>query len=749
MNIEDEFKTITGFEGGPYRYQKDCMEYISEGKSIILRAPTGSGKSEAVIVPFLAYMNETLPPQIIYSLPVRVLVEDLAERFKKYASKKRLSVAAHHGKRIETPLFYPPIIVTTIDQTVCAYTCTPLSLPLRHGNIPAGAVSSAFLVFDEVHTFDPVRALQCALILAEHSENLKLPFVFMSATIPDNFIKKLKKKFRQLIEVDVSEEDIPSRKKRNVTISLSPGKLTSAEVKRKYEYSDGKLIVVCNTVSKAQELYEALKGKVDCELILLHSRFLEDDRREKEKRLKKIFGKESKSKENGILISTQAIEAGLDISCETMLTELSPIDSLIQRAGRCARGGGNGHLYVYDVRRPSPYRKELVKETRDNIKRINGEKLDWELEKQLVNNVLGKYTNAWLSMENTAEILSQLSQAGWERNRRLAESAVREVFSCEISIHDNPYSVENPYWLKKMNVSLWVLRKFFNEKQPKMWKLVDNNIISDEFSKNNIVPQRVSCSEEILPNGFYIVHPDYVSYDRCIGLLFKPKGGNWSYIKKEKVEKAKHGYKKEKWVEHSIKTLEAFEDILLDRNRFVIGKFAQAWKLEFEDFVNMLKVTMLLHDLGKLNEKWQKVAGWHKGEEPLAHSENPSLKFPSHAPVTAYALSPVLYKWGRSIGYVFYYALAHHHSVGAQRVPRFRFIDDWKNYVRELGVEEEILREIISSGGGKLAGKFPELAIDKPYRTYTFISRILRLSDRIATGGEDALLRDENWYGNV
>ncbi|MEX2752642.1 MAG: hypothetical protein Q6366_012270 [Candidatus Freyarchaeota archaeon] len=57
----------------------------------------------------------------------------------------------------------------------------------------------------------------------------------------------------------------------------------------KYESSEGRVITVCNTVERTQELYEGVKGKVDCEVTLLHSRFLDEDRRNKEEKLKEIF----------------------------------------------------------------------------------------------------------------------------------------------------------------------------------------------------------------------------------------------------------------------------------------------------------------------------------------------------------------------------------------------------------------------------------------------------------------------------
>ncbi|MFQ6089636.1 MAG: DEAD/DEAH box helicase, partial [Candidatus Methanofastidiosia archaeon] len=256
------FKLITGFE--PYKHQEDVMEFLFQGKSIILHAPTGSGKSESVLIPFMLSLNERLPSQMIYSLPVRTLVNDISDRFKKYANFKWINVVGHHGKRVETPLFYPPIIITTIDQTIGAYACTPLSMSVRHGNIPAGAVSSAFLVFDEVHTFDPKLAFQSSLLLAKHSETFKLPFVFMSATMPNVFIKKLKEKFKKIEveKIEANEKDIPRRKNRNVIVYWENKKLDANSVIEKYEETENKLIVVCNTVGKAQDIYKKVKDKV-------------------------------------------------------------------------------------------------------------------------------------------------------------------------------------------------------------------------------------------------------------------------------------------------------------------------------------------------------------------------------------------------------------------------------------------------------------------------------------------------------
>ena len=284
-----------------------------------------------------------------------------------------------------------------------------------------------------------------------------------------------------------------------------------------------------------------------------------------------------------------------------------------------------------------------------------------------------------------------------------------------------------------------------------MWKVEDNDIISDEAS--DICPIEIQSPEEIIPYGFYIVHPNYIKYDREEGLLFESRGENFECERDKEHEQLEYEYKKETWVEHSRKTLKVFETIFLPRYRFAIEKFAKAWKMEYSDFVEKIKIAILLHDIGKLNKKWQEKAGWKEGEEPLAHSGDSNRKvLPSHAPVSAHALSCVFFEWGEEFGQVFYLALAHHHSVGASKVPKYKLINDWEKYVKPLSSSDIRIGKIEQTGGRcNLASKIPEMTNHpKLFRTYIFVSRMLRLSDRTATGGgEYAVLLYKNWYGDV
>ena len=92
-------------------------------------------------------------------------------------------------------------------------------------------------------------------------------------------------------------------------------------------------IVFLNTVCRAQAIFEALQG-AEREIVLLHSRYRKADRDDRMKQLSK-----TPSASGRIVISTQALEAGVDVSSATMITEIASWSSLVQRFGRCNRYG--------------------------------------------------------------------------------------------------------------------------------------------------------------------------------------------------------------------------------------------------------------------------------------------------------------------------------------------------------------------------------------------------------------------------
>lgn len=755
--IEKFFKEITGFN--PYSFQLAAIKSIIEGKSIILRAPTGSGKSEAILMPFLFLYaqnltGKTFPNQLIYSLPMRVLVNNLGDRFKNYCKKiKNLKIAIHHGENPESELFLEDIIVSTIDQTVGAYCCVPLSMSLRSGNIPAGSVSSAFLVFDEVHTYNPDFALQSILVLLEHSSILKIPFAIISATLPDSFLEYIRKEFENVEIIDVKDEsEIHLRKPREIILNYNFDFSLENYLSKNDLPTDKKIIIVCNTVKRAQEIFEELSNKYK-NVFLIHSQFIPKHREEKEKKINEIFGKNSEIK-SGILVTTQVIEVGMDISCDLMISELAPIDSLIQRAGRIARWGGRGELIItgldaYEKNPYSPYEKEICLQTVTELNKLKKpSRFNWNLEKKLVNKVLNSYFKKYLDSSRKAEVLNFLTKAAFEGDKNLVEFAVRgEELTCQISIHKNPESLgDKIFELPRINVNFFKLKNFFEEYSKKfktnfIWEIVEENLLSDE----TIARFKPRPAENIKPYKFYIISSNFIKYSRETGLIFEVgKSDNFEPEKRKSLEEKETNivYKRELWKNHALKTLYIFEENFLSRNKYIFEKLALAWGIPNEELLKYLRFAIVFHDLGKLSVDWQKRIYKIEGEKldvnkPLAHSSKSEYIGIPHATIGASVAKNILenFELKQEIKRAIVYSIAHHHSPRVHEVysckPIPSFMEIIKEMMNKIGVNFKQDKMLVNSVWKlKNLSQFPSIRDGLYYRTYAIFVRFLRLSDR-------------------
>ena len=123
-------------------------------------------------------------------------------------------------------------------------------------------------------------------------------------------------------------------------------------------------LVVLNTVERAQGLYETLKKHTSVRRLLVHARFRAHERRTLNKALMK--------NEPRIIVATQAVEAGIDLSARTLFTELAPWSSLVQRFGRCNRHGEHGEAHVWwidiaDDKLAAPYAPEATADARNKL----------------------------------------------------------------------------------------------------------------------------------------------------------------------------------------------------------------------------------------------------------------------------------------------------------------------------------------------------------------------------------------------
>lgn len=727
---------LTAFKEKAYKHQLEAGKFILNGESIVIRAPCGSGKTEACYIPFLLGRESVLPPRLIYSLPTRALVEDIAERMRKEINDKmpQIRVSCHHGANVEDPFFKNDIVVTTIDQTVGAYCCVPLSLPVHLGNIPAGAAVTSMLCFDEVHVYDYALGLQTTLALVERiiESKLNLPFVIMSATLPDVFVEWFRKKGVPVIEA--AEEDIPKRRNRRVTLHWVEKVLEPKDVLEKIN-SNRKIIVVCNTVSRAQLIYSEIKKISKIPIFLLHSRFLEEDRKKILEEMKKTF------KERGAsccLIATQVCEVGLDISCDVMLTELATPDALIQRMGRCARDGGNGEGYVFDVENPAPYEREIINATRHYVKEnLDGREVKWDEELKMVNSLLSdEFTKLMDDRNRRRDLLRSLGDAAFEGKREEVEKTIREILNANVTIHDAPekLSYDEIRYMPWLSIDIRALGSFVNKHDPKIWEIE----FYDDEKKQGSIPKIVS-DKKVHPYCWYIIDPSYANYSMELGLKLGDAGQKMEPIPQETPEHKKPQFYEETWVEHATKCIREFESI--GRNeKYAIELLSRILGCDVEKIVAFC---VGLHDIGKLNYRWQKVAG-AKGE-PLAHTCSTfGSRLPPHAVIASYSLREIINEHlpTRELGVAFRLAMAHHHHTRAERVPEYEFIPNWEKYISEVleklekhGLKVDVNKIISSARETRSPQRFPEIENVLKYMAYSITSRMIRICDRRALGG--------------
>ncbi|WHE86389.1 CRISPR-associated helicase Cas3' [Lachnoanaerobaculum gingivalis] len=229
-----------------------------------------------------------------------------------------------------------PLTISTPDQVFrfafkyCSY------------ELQLATYSYSKMVIDEIQAYSP-DILATLIYALQLIDMVGGKFAITTATLPP-FIKDL---LQEGIDkkIEYKEKTFLNNKIRH-RVSLRHSAINIDDIKDfiedKYHQESMKLLVVVNTVTKAQGIYRELKSWLDendieIEMNLLHSKFTVQHRSEKEDAILKD-GK-SKCKKRVIWISTQVVEASLDIDFDYLFTELSDLSSLLQRLGRCNRKG--------------------------------------------------------------------------------------------------------------------------------------------------------------------------------------------------------------------------------------------------------------------------------------------------------------------------------------------------------------------------------------------------------------------------
>lgn len=429
------FSQATDKEPYPFQIRFACETTLPE----LVDVPTGLGKTAMVVLGWLwrrRFAEETVrkatPRRLVYCLPMRVLVEQTAENSCKWIEKlKAAKILEDKGPLIHVLMggedeedwdIYPEcdqIIIGTQDMLLSralnrGYAATRSRWPVKFGLLN----TDCLWVFDELQlmgaglaTTTQLEAFR-RLLPDKDSDRAKnghgCRSVWMSATLRREWLKTVDfvpfLDEAQQITFDFKQEMNCSGRNRKARQALEdrwqarkPLVKTKAvmgeesglaqEIHKAHKHTPGtRTIVIVNTVKRACALVGKLEdlnkdaGKESSpSIVLLHSRFRPGDRK---KQVDKALA-EIKSDEPGtIVVSTQVIEAGVDVSATTLFTELAPWASLVQRFGRCnRRGAENDRAAVHWIAMPTkdsdaekvvaPYDLKNLKAAAEQLKKLS------------------------------------------------------------------------------------------------------------------------------------------------------------------------------------------------------------------------------------------------------------------------------------------------------------------------------------------------------------------------------------------
>jgi CRISPR-associated endonuclease/helicase Cas3 len=355
-----------------------------------------------------------------------------------------------------------PFGIGTIDQALMAV------LQTKHVFVRLFGLAHKTIIIDEVHAYD---AYMSALLehLLEWLAALGSPVILLSATLPIERRNILIGAYQRGLGIKTGEIEIADYprisyatdstiKSRQILDSTDKPPLIIKRVtdesyieklKEKLNNESGCVAIICNTVERSQNLFRQLENdawfaeKINANILnldLFHARFPFINRQQIEERVLKQFRKPNEKGESpnrppfSILIATQIIEQSLDIDFDLMISDLAPIDLLLQRAGRLhrhkrpERNSEFGEPVLWIIQPPTDEKGELVEDQQERNKGLpDFGKAGVIYDRHIL-------LRTWLELRNLEQIkiptdIQNLIEAVYEENRNCTDKKYQSFWN--------------------------------------------------------------------------------------------------------------------------------------------------------------------------------------------------------------------------------------------------------------------------------------------------------------------------------
>ena len=397
-SIKQQFDFIS--QPTPLQSYAQTVAITNDPQLFILEDVTGAGKTEAAMVLVHRLISQGLAEGVYVGLPTMATANGMYQRMvqsyrKLFAEDEWPSLVLAHGASQLSKEFNESVTLSahqddknyekgelsasaycnawladtrkkalladvgvgTIDQALLGV------LPAKHQSLRLFGLANKVLLIDEVHAFDPyMQQLLCALLKAHAGQGGSV--ILLSATLPLAYRKTLTAAFASGLKINEPElnpgagypwvTQMSSQAFVETPVATRPSVARQVEVKRLDSEQSALEIIrnaarggqcICwirNTINDAHEALNLLAQQSDIEpanITLFHSRYAMIDRQAIEQDVLERFGKKSNRNQRAgqVLIATQVVEQSLDLDFDVMISDLAPVDLLIQRAGRLQR----------------------------------------------------------------------------------------------------------------------------------------------------------------------------------------------------------------------------------------------------------------------------------------------------------------------------------------------------------------------------------------------------------------------------